>query len=210
MQAEPLRDICHLLGGLLLDGANVSLLDKVREQRMATHLAEASEGLLADRMRAIEAGLEADSSAVLAAEYTRLFIANGEAGARGKIPVPPYEDCHSNGDGQVLGERSLAAFKAYVAAGLGFEGMKGHPSDHIGLELCFVAALLNEEANGARDESARCAFMNGHLASFAATVGGALIATSRRPFWAGVGRALSALPRGLQPAAADSREAAGT
>ncbi|MHB8874628.1 MAG: TorD/DmsD family molecular chaperone [Myxococcaceae bacterium] len=198
---EDLRDACHLLGGLLLDGANVRLLEEVRGLREARRLAGASQKPLSERLEAMQEGLETDSAADLAAEYTRLFMANADNGARGKLPVPPWEDCYGGGDRRVHGERSLAAFKTYVEAGLGFEGMKGVPSDHIGLELCFVAALLDEEVRGARDDSARRAFVNGHLAAFAPVLGTTLVDSARRPFWSEVGKALTALPREVQPAA---------
>jgi len=201
MRLEDLRDACHLLGGLLLDGANVPMLEEVRSRGEAKRLGGAAHGPLGDRLEAMHAGLEADSAAELAAEYTRLFLANGEGGARSKLPVPPWEDCYvDRGERSVHGERSLAAFKAYVDAGLGFAGMKGAPSDHIGLELCFVAALLDEEARGARDETARRSFVNGHLGTFAESLAATLVDSARRPFWSELGKALSALPRAIQPA----------
>jgi len=200
MRLEELRDACHLIGGLLLDGANVPMLEEVRGRGEAKRLGSAAQGPLGERLKAMQAGLETDSATDLATEYTRLFLANAEGGARAKVPVPPWEDCYvDRGERSVHGERSLAAFKAYVDAGLGFPGMKGMPSDHIGLELCFVAALLDEESRGTRDETARRSFVNGHLGTFAESLATTLIDSARRPFWGEVGKALSALPRAIQP-----------
>lgn len=194
------RDICHLLGGLLLDGAKLPLLDEVRQLHRAEKLGRAVPGDLGRHLLAMQDALEKDTTEDLAAEYTRLFLANGAEGARAKLAVSPWEDCHTGGERQVLGARSQAAFRAYVKAGFGFDGMKEKPSDHIGLELCFVAALLDEELKGERDESSRRAFLGEHLAGFARTVGTALEAEARKSFWKEVGAALATLPSTLVPA----------
>jgi len=198
MELETLRDVCHVLGGLLLDGARVPLLEEIRAQRSLRDLSKAAGGELGQALVAADRGLEQARAIDLAEDYTRMFIASAEAGARSKLLVPPWEDCHTGSERHVLGERSLAAFKAYLSAGLGFEGMKDGPSDHIGIELCFVAALLDEEAQGTRDDASRHQFVELHLGRFAATLGAAIEGAARSGFWRDLGRALIALSPLLQ------------
>ena len=103
----------------------------------------------------------------------------------------------------MLGPRCRAVLGAYVEAGLGFDAMTQRPADHIGLELCFVAELCDQEARGERDGAARDAFVRRHLAVVCSAVGTALARKARGPLWRDVGRALSALPSFLGCASAD-------
>lgn len=197
MTADPrmLSDACHLLGGLLLEGADRAMLAQVRETGAARALGEALGGPLGGALEALHGELGGDLDAV-ALEFTRLMIADGTAGARARIPVRPWEDCYC-GPGDVMGQRRLAVLRAYVAAALGFDEMKTQPADHIGLELCFVSALLQDEAKGERDDAARAAFTREHLDGFARKIGGELVAKSRHGAWRAVGTALTALPASL-------------
>ncbi len=196
MDASKIRDVCQLLGGLALDGANLQLLQRIHHDGAADELAGRVEGPLGEALRGLSGGTE--STEQLAAEFTRLTLIGPKA--RGRPPIPPIEDAWSEGTSRKLvGDRSLAVMKAYAAASLGFDGMKGEPSDHIGLELCFVAALADEESQGARDSSARDQFVKDHLAGFAPRFGGALREQSTMAFWRAVGAALVELPRWLRP-----------
>ena len=95
------------------------------------------------------------------------------------------------------GERTRAVLKAYIEAGLGFDQIKEQPADSIGLELLFVAALLDEEVAGAREASARKAFVAEHLGPFARVLGNVLVTASKTEFWRETGRALVLLPDAL-------------
>jgi TorA maturation chaperone TorD len=185
-----------LAGCLLLDGADTERLAALRSERIAAELASVLPGPLGVAMAAIQAGLDGAEPDDLAIELTRLMLVP-TGGARGKILVPPWEDCWVGPERQILGERSAAATRAYASAGIGFDGMGERPADHIGLELCFVAALLTEEQEGARDGSVRRAFVREHLTSFAPILGGALRRESRQALWAALGEALEALPAHL-------------
>lgn len=185
-----------LAGCLLLDGADTKRLAALRSERIAAELASALPGPLGTALAAIQAGLDGAELDDLAIELTRLMLVPA-GGARGKVLVPPWEDCWVGPERQILGERSAAATRAYASAGIGFDGMGERPADHIGLELCFVAALLAEEQDGTRDGSARRAFVREHLARFAPLVGGVLQRESHAAFWQAVGKVLEVLPAHL-------------
>lgn len=189
-----LRDVCRLLGGLTLEGARSGLLRELRQQGAVAKLGAAVGGPLGEALATMQSALEREDADALAAEYTRLMVANADRGARSPLPVPPWEDCYTGEGRKVLGARSRAALQAYAAAALGFEGMKEQPADHVGLELCFVAALLDEEEKGERDASVREAFVSEHLTSFSPALGRTLADATRTSFWRETGRALGLLP----------------
>lgn len=192
------RDICRLLGGLLLDGANLDLVRVVaRERTMHLLSAQALEESLEELgagLLAMQRALVDEAAPHVASEYTRLVVASTEGGARRSLLVPPWEDCWLGSERRVLGERSRAVLAAYVAAGLGFDAMKEKPADHVGLELCFLATLLDEETHGERDGSAHDAFAEEHLGPLSPQIGGALVRESRGEFWRETGRVLQLLP----------------
>ena len=189
-----LRDVCSLLGGLALHGAQVDLLRAIQRENAATRLATSFGGEMAQALTRMQEALAEEGHAPVAKEYTRLMVANGEGGARSALPVPPWEDCYAGGERKVLGERSRAALNAYAAAKLGFDGMTEQPADHIGLELCFVAALLDEEERGERDATARTAFVDEHLKNFSPSLGRTLADAAHESFWRETGRAIALLP----------------
>jgi len=189
-----LRDVCWLLGGLALGGARPDLLREVRQGGVTAKLGVALGGQLGEALATMQRALEAEEPDALATEYTRLMVTNADRGARSPLPVPPWEDCYKGEGRKVMGSRSQTALRAYAAAALGFEGMKEQPADHIGLELCFVAALLDEEARGARDATARAAFVSEHIRGFSPALGRALTDAARTTFWREAGRAIALLP----------------
>jgi len=189
-----LRDVCRLLGGLALEGAKPDLLREIQHEGAAAKLGLAMGGRLGEALTAMQGALDEEDPDALAAEYTRLMVANADRGARSPLPVPPWEDCYTGDGRKVLGPRSQAALRAYAAAALGFEGMKEQPADHVGLELCFVAALLDEEEKGARDATTRAAFVNEHLRAFSPALGRTLTDAARTTFWREAGRAIALLP----------------
>lgn len=194
VRARRERDVCHVLGGLFLDGANIELLGALAQDGTLERVGSAAPEPIGACLAAIHEALNADDSAVIAREYTRLFVATTDGGARLPLLVPPWEDCWLGSERRVLGERSRAVLAFYVAAGLGFDTMTEQPSDHVGLELCFVAALLDEEAAGQRDHSVRDAFARAHIGRLAPRLGEALARESKVAFWGAAGRALVALP----------------
>jgi TorA maturation chaperone TorD len=84
--------------------------------------------------------------------------------------------------------------KAYLDAGLGYDGIQQAPADHVGLEFLFVAALLEEERHGRRDSSARRDFVAVHLGPCAAAVGWALQHAAKGGVWREVGRSIVQAP----------------
>ena len=196
---EALSEVCNLLGGLLLEGADTDLLARLRDAKAVSACVESVGGALGSSLVRLQAELERGELMDVAVDYTRLMVTDATAGARGPLPVPPWEDCHHGHERQVMGERGQAAFRAYVSAGLGFDDMTTRPADHIGLELCFVAALLMEEVDGERDDRVRAAFVREHLDVFAPRIGGALANKARCGVWTAVGLALIALSPLLRP-----------
>lgn len=188
-----MREVLALLGGLLLEGAATGLLDELRAEQVFARSSSAAGGPLGAALGAAQASLDEADSNALATEYTRLFILPA-GGPRGRLVIPPWEDCWLGEERTVLGERSRAAMLAYAGAGIGFDAMDERPSDHLGLELCFVSALLVEEEAGERDGAARRAFVREHVQRFAPLIGAALARESREPFWRALGDALTALP----------------
>ena len=164
-RTEGAREACRLLGGLLLDGASAALLAELARDGLARRLGQELGGAIAGPFAGMDRALADEGTAAVSAEYTRLTAA--DAGARRPVPVPLWEDVHLGADRRVMGERSRAVLQAYAAAGLGFDGMKEVPADHIGLELLFVATLLDEEIRLGRDAAARRGFVAAHLAPFA-------------------------------------------
>lgn len=186
--------VCRLLGGLLLDGANTALLAALDRDQILGELGVEVGGELGAALTAAQSSLRLEGAELVAREFTRLFVASSDGGARLPLLVPPWEDCWVGAERRVLGPRSRAVLRAYVEAGLGFDAMAERPADHVGLELCFVAELYDQEERGERDPSARDAFVRRHLGVVASAVGAALAGRARGPHWRDVGRALVALP----------------
>lgn len=191
-----LGQACHALGRLALSGATPALLDELRREAALGSASASLGGDLGSALAAMHAAIEDEEPGAIELEYTRLMITNAEGGARLPLPVPLYEDCYF-GERQVMGPRSRAALVAYASAELGFDGMRDQPADHLGLELCFVAALLVEEARGERDAMARASFAREHLLPFATAVATAMKERARTRFWQATSRALAALPARL-------------
>jgi len=200
-----LRDVCRLLGGLALEGSRVELLRSLREDGTVARLGPEVGDDLAEALAGMQRALAEEEPEFLAAEYTRLMVADAEGGPRRPVPVPPWEDCYVGTERRVFGPRSRAALQAYVAAGLGYDGIGQVPADHVGLELCFVATLLDEEVRGERDEAARAAFVTDHLAAFSTALARAMTDATRSEFWRQVGRALTLLPPALAETHASGR-----
>lgn len=196
---EGARDLCALIGGLLLDGASQALLGELAATGRAADLAARVGGALAAPLGAMQEALRQEGIHAVAAEYTRLTVADGTAGPRRPVPVPLWADVQLGNTRQVLGPRSRAALESYLAAGLGFHGMREVPADHVGLELLFLAALLDQELRGERDAAARTAFLGEHLKPLAEAVGGSFQVEARDAFWRALGAALSLVPVAAAP-----------
>lgn len=188
----PLRDTLDLLAWLTLEGGRVDAL-----RRLRTIAAPDAPGEFGDRARELLSQLASSDLDEVTVEFTRLMVA--DCAARSPLPVPPWEDCWVGDERTVMGPRSQAALLSYAQAELGFDGIKDHPADHIGLELLFVAALLDEEQRGERDNAARVRFVDEHLRRFCPAIGKALATQARHPVWRAVGETLAALPQELAP-----------
>jgi putative dimethyl sulfoxide reductase chaperone len=93
-------------------------------------------------------------------DYLEVFVS-----AR-HLPAPPWESVYRSPERLVLQEPAREVLKAYIAAGLGFEGMKQSPADHIALELAFAAALLVEAPASAEARSQLDLFEAKHMSSW--------------------------------------------
>ncbi len=127
--------------------------------------------------------LPVDSAGVdeLAVEYTRLF---GALSPR-EAPRPPYESVHR------LPDATQAVERFYDETGL-VPREACTPSDHIGMELRFLALLCHREAEalGAcqQPDADNCArrqqaFLDRHLLAWAPQYLDALITEARHPFY---------------------------
>jgi len=194
MSTSDLRDTCQLLGGLALDGARVDLLREIQRDGTAARLGTSLGDELGVALSAMQHALDEEELESLAVEFTRLLIASG---ARKPVPVPPWEDCYVGKGRVVQGDRSRAALLAYATARFAFDGITEQPADHMGLELCFVAALLDEERSGERDGTARAAFVEEHLKTFSPAFGRTLSEAAGKSFWREAGKAIAMLPAAL-------------
>lgn len=94
-------------------------------------------------MRFAEAN--ADAPALLASEYTKLFIGPG------KLPAPPWESVYVCGEDLLFQESTLAVREAYRAAGYQASGYPHEADDHLATELNFMATLAHD-AQGACEQ----------------------------------------------------------
>ena len=106
------------------------------------------------------------------------------------LPAPPWESVYRSPDRLVFQEPAREVFKAYLAAGLGFDGMKQTPSDHISLELAFAAALLVEAPTSADARSQLDRFEAEHMTSWMPSFCKDLGGVARTPPYVAVATAL--------------------
>jgi TorA maturation chaperone TorD len=189
MTTHELSDLTRAIGGIVLDGARADLHDTVRSTGMLRDLAAAATPFAA-ALTALHDALQATTAIAVAQDFTRLTIVNAVDGKRRPVPAPLYEDCYQGGPREVMGDRHRAVVRAFAGAGLGFDGMEASPVDHVGLELTFVAQLLEEELEGRRGPEVRHAFVREHLRPLATRFGANLVEASQERFWQVLGRLL--------------------
>lgn len=183
MRSDTVNDLAsiktiHLfLARLFLKEVDLDLLNQLRSDEMdpilksaGVYLSEESEG--GDEL--VEA---------LSVEYTSLFIAPGS--------MPPYQSVAESG--RFLSDASDRVELFYQKCG--YDYRKEFPNlfpDHIGLELSFIASLLEEEikaikennAQRARDlESSRKEFFEKHLGSWYSSYFDQLQSGIQHPFY---------------------------
>lgn len=118
----------------------------------------------------------------LAADYAKTFLAAGDATGKAAFP---YESIYTGTDSTFGGslQQNLAAI--YAAKGLSMsEEMFRVMEDHIGLELEFMAMLLNEGA----PVNEQKAFFEDHLINWALSFTTDVYKYSERDFYKGIAR----------------------
>ena len=163
--------VYHLLGTLYLEPPDRETLDAVAVW--------ADRWLESEPPRELRAALSplanVESGAVrLNEEFTRLF-----RGVVPNAPDPPYESLYR--DGELGGEQSWAVRQEYRAAGVDVAPESGELADHLGLELHFVAALL-DDGRGTRAET----FLAEHPRQFIDDLARAVRRRDPDPFYEGV------------------------
>jgi TorA maturation chaperone TorD len=108
-------------------------------------------------------------------DYTYLFLMVGESGCS------PYESVYRTEDATLFGPTTAQVKQEYARFGYSLASGLNEPADHIGLELAFVAALLQD--GGPEALAALPIFMEEHLMRFAPTFCAKLKATARTPFY---------------------------
>ena|SRR5690554_215439 len=78
-------------------------------------------------------------------DYTQLFVGPGH------LPAPPWESVYRSEEKLTFGEHTLAVRKWYARHGLEFVNKNAEPDDHFGLELEFLAYLINNQYQALED-----------------------------------------------------------
>lgn len=112
--------------------------------RRAAHIydADALEALGEQLIGSLELSDASEDGALraLQTEYNRLFFGPG------RPQVPPYESCHCDRRGLVMGPSARDVERQYAEAGLGLAPDHRDLPDHVATELGFMAYLTREEA----------------------------------------------------------------
>ncbi len=114
----------------------------------------------------------------LAEEYTRLFIGPSHH-------FPPLEGL-ARGDFQLMGDRAMSVKKAYAEAGFDATDDSGMLPDHLGVELDFIATLIEREE---WERTSR--FVNSHLLAWVPNWVADFSKQARFNFYPAVGGALN-------------------
>ncbi len=139
--------------------------------------------LLGEELKAdIGLGNFDDLAESMAEEYTRLFVGPYNH-------FPPTEGL-ARGDGQLIGDHAISVQRAYAEAGFEVEPNTGLLPDHIGIELDFVANLIEwEKWDSARE------FVRTHPLSWVPNWVSAFTDEARFQIYPAVGNALCACLR---------------
>lgn len=140
VDVEPLY---RLLGVLFLEPPTDDIVDDVKTwlQEWSTRDVDAPPEI-ADAVDLMMAGVNDET---LGQQFTKLFL-----GIHDNVsPQPPYESLHR--DGIVFGPTADSVSKWYRSVGLEVDEAKsGHPPDHVGLELHYLAELCARERDAIR------------------------------------------------------------
>lgn len=112
--------------------------------------------------------------------------------------VFPFESCYrvATPPGPLMGPPAIEVQSAYAAAGFALAPQQAEPPDHIGLELAFVAELLDRHAaarGAGEDETAAAvagqiqSFCRGHLTRWLPTLRDRITASGASAFYAAAG-----------------------
>lgn len=133
----------------------------------------------------------AESEHEIAADHARLFVGPG------RLRAAPYESVHRSADRLLFGEQTLAVRDWFRAYGVSAPCQGREPDDHIGLELEFVAMLLEwaleavEEGEDLEVESftrAAAEFVEEHPGRWAGAFFELVAAEAHTDFYRGVAR----------------------
>ena len=184
---------CNLLGLALWSNPLGTAVEGAAGQRVLLEAAFAGldhaglraalEGLLNEA-----ASLAVDGDALKAAERDRIRLLLGVP----KPVAPPWESVWRSEDHRVQQEPAAEVFRRYLAARLGFDGMQGEPPDHAGLELLFVAGLLDRG-----DVAEARTFFRDHPATFLEPFGEAIEREAVSSWMRWTGSGLCALARAV-------------
>lgn len=135
VDAEPLY---RLLGMLYLESPSSDVIDGTKEwlDRWATYTGPLPEEI-EEPLKLMRAGVD---DPTLKQQFTTLFM-----GIHANVsPRPPYESLYR--DGTLFGPTSDTVLKRYRSVGLEVnEEVSGHPPDHLGFELHYLAELCERE-----------------------------------------------------------------
>ncbi|MCC6746160.1 MAG: molecular chaperone TorD family protein [Deltaproteobacteria bacterium] len=151
----------HLIGGLLRECPTAELLDGMRTEGVLERLAAKATGapaLSAALGRLGQSLRETEHTDAIRTDYGLLFLGLGR-----KALAPPWESLYRAEDREVWGEPAREVLRCYAEAGVGYDGMKQIPPDHVGLELTFLATLADREPAGSE---AQRHFVDRHLAQW--------------------------------------------
>lgn len=121
-------------------------------------------------------------------DYTRLFEGPG------RVLAPPWESVHLSASGLTFQEQTLAARRWYRRYGLESLKIRNEPDDHIGLEVSFLAYLVNktvaaleagDAAEARRFVEAQQQFISEHLARWVDLWAQQVDSHARTDFWRG-------------------------
>lgn len=133
-----LEPLYRLLGTLYLEPPSSEIIEATNDwlDRWSTH-AESVSQEIAEPVELMKDGIDEPS---LGKQFTRLFM-----GLHDQLsPRPPYESLYR--DGTIFGPTADAVSRQYQSVGLVIdEDVSGHPQDHLGFELHYLAELCARE-----------------------------------------------------------------
>lgn len=122
-------------------------------------------------------------------EYQRLFIGPGP------LPAAPWESVYLSEDHITLDEHTLAVREFYRRWGYEVSNVKQDPDDHIGLELEFMALLINTSLGNIHPDKqqklieildAQRTFLNNHLFCWVKPFCSKLAENTKHPLFSGI------------------------